>query len=191
MGALMNADIQRRSDILKTIWPQRRRLLGWLTIFLLIPICCQGSKIHGVVTDKDGKPIAGALIFVSALQGDHLSFPSGDHVTLTDAAGHYSLDPGRNKTHLYRLNISHEDFEPLIRQIDTATMKSADFVLKPIVVYNQTYKIGDEVQARSVEWCPARITDIGAGKYAGYYKIEFTDVRENAARLMLRAKNIR
>ncbi|MBZ5523829.1 MAG: carboxypeptidase-like regulatory domain-containing protein [Acidobacteriia bacterium] len=163
----------------------QRFSIGCLALISLLVTGCE-PRIHGVVTSKDGKPVAQALIYVSAVHGHELSMAATE---LTDSSGAYSANPGHNRTDIYRIVVTSDNFEPANRVVNTAAGATVDFVLEPAVIYKGSYKAGDEVQARDIEWCPARITDLGTGEYEGRYEIEF--LTGNGARLMLPPRNIR
>ena len=157
-----------------------------MVLVFLLTIGCRGPKIRGVVTDKDGKPVVEALVYVSVVRGNNLARTES---LLTDSSGAYSVITDRNGSRLYRVLVNHTDFEPASLVVNTDTTRTANFGLEARMVYQGPYKVGDEVQARDIEWCPARITDIGTGAYQGDYEIDFPG--SGGARLMLRPQNIR
>jgi len=164
----------------------QRRFPAWMALVFLLTIGCRGPKIHGVVTGKDGKPVVEALVYVSVVRGNDLARTES---LLTDSYGAYSAFTGRNGSHLYRVLVNHRDFEPVSRVVNTDTTTTINFGLEPRIVFQGPYRVGDEVQARDIEWCPALITDIGTGEYQGDYEIDFPG--SGGARLMLRPQNIR
>lgn len=161
-----------------------------LVLSSLLITACRGPEMHGVVTDEKGKPVSNALIIVMAVKGGRVLMPSkGLTVTSSDSAGDYSLYPGRNGTSVYLITVTDDSYEPATKVLDTKTMLTANFVLRPVVLYQQSYKIGDEVQARDIEWCPARIVNIETGEAGHSYEIEWLSGR--GANLILPASHVR
>lgn len=170
-----------------------RYLILTLILFLFLSLGCQSSNmgptIQGVVTDKKGTPVAGAVVIISIVHGNQLLMPKkGFTVALTDSSGTYSINGGSDDTGRYRITVSDDNFEPANQVVDTSATTEANFILEPRLIYEQVYKVGDEVQALDIEWCPARITMIGTEEDEGRYEVEFL---QGNFKQLIRARNIR
>lgn len=90
-----------------------------------MPTETQASIIHGVVSDPDGKPIAGARVYFTQSPA---ALP--DIAALTNDKGEYSLAvPAAGK---YRIGCTADEFETLTRdvEIEKGAPKKANFKLK-------------------------------------------------------------
>jgi hypothetical protein len=135
-------------------------------LFLPWVIGCQGPKIHGVVKLQDGEPADGATVVIAAVHGKSLSVPSGGlKAAVAHNGGYYSLEPGRERTSIYRITVTANNFEPASRMIDTRVSTEADIVLLPSAVYERKYQVGEEVQVKDFEWCPARVISASSNSY--------------------------
>lgn len=155
--------------------------IGGLVLLSLLSIGCRGPDLRGRVTDKEGKPVTGANIFVSLVHGNRLSGAPSGLGTQTDSSGAYFFNPGHSDTNLYRINVFTDNFEPASRVVEARTSATVDFVLELAVVHQVTYKVGDQVEAREVEWCPAHIK--GVRPEDGGYEIEYDNAPTERALL--------
>jgi hypothetical protein len=147
--------------------------------------------IHGLVTDKKGRPVGKVVVIISVVHGNQLLEPKkGFTVALTDSSGDYSINAGSNDSSRYRINVTHPNFEPASQVVDTTATSTVDFVLEPRLIYEQVYKVGDEVQARDIEWCPGRITGIRYNEDEDEVRYE-VEYLQSGSKELVRAPDIR